>query len=433
MSSTTSRENTDTALIHPISEEDIDASIAILQANINHKQRVGEIRYSSGQIMAYRPGRTTRKEIKQLRSRLEGLYEYKRKMKTTARAPRVTCRKSAAVHTRNVTIRQIGGYDESEDDITTTYARILYLADRTDISLRKWIEETDKDPELNLLRQALLDRKTHQIPAAYTLFEDELRVLRGLIFVGDKLLIPKSMREWVIQVAHGDHVSATKMAEITENVYWPNKTRDLEKKAQDCVTCFRAGKNLHPRLPTTHKNPLPRPKTPNELIQIDFLGPITNEKGKKKYVIVAIDNCSKYTWSKVVTHCSTKSVIKFLKAYFEDNGLPAEIKTDNGAAFKSNEFANFLADLSIKLTFCTPYVHNAIGTVERTLRTLQDYMKVYLIEENNLKKAVRRATTTLRKTISKSTGKTPFEIHFGRKPRSVLTNVIDLERRKRRG
>ena len=50
-----------------------------------------------------------------------------------------------------------------------------------------------------------------------------------------------------------------------------------------------------------------------------------------------------------MTHCSTKSVIKFLKAYFEENGLPAEIKTDNGAAFKSSEFSNFLSDLSIKL------------------------------------------------------------------------------------
>ncbi len=241
--------------------------------------------------MAYRPGPTTRKEIKELQHRLEVLYEYKRKMKAAPRAPRVTYCKSAAVHTRNITIRQIGRFDETEHDNTTTYARILYLADRTDISLRKWIDETDKDPELNLLRQALLDGKTHQIPPANKLFQNELRVSCGLIFVGDKLVIPRSMREWITQVAHGDHASATKMAEITEKICWPNKTRDLEKKAQDCVTCFRAGKNLHPSLPTTHKNPLPRPKSPNELIQLDFLGPLIDEKGKKKYVLVAVDNC----------------------------------------------------------------------------------------------------------------------------------------------
>ncbi len=107
--------------------------------------------------------------------------------------------------------------------------------------------------------------------------------------------------------------------------------------------------------------------------------------------------------------------------------IPAEIKTDNGSAFKFREFSVVLTESRVKLSFCTPYIHNAIGTVERSLRTLQDYLKVFLIEDNNLKRAVRRATLTLRKTISKSTGKTPFGIHFGRKHRSILTNVIDLE------
>ncbi len=217
------------------------------------------------------------------------------------------------------------------------------------------------------------------------------------------------------------------MAEITENVYWPNKTRDLEQRAQDCVVCFRAGKNLHPNLPTTHKNPLPRPKRPNEQLQVDFLGPFINDKGKKRHVIVAVDNCSKYIWSQVVKHCSTKSAIKFLWNICEEQGIPHEIKTDNATAFTSREFKNFVARNRIKLTLCTPYVHNAIGTVERNLRTLQEYMKVYLTEKNNLKQAVRRATLLIRKTISKSTGKTPFEIHFGRKHRSLLINVIDLE------
>ncbi len=73
MSSKTSRDNTDTELPHTISGEDIDASISILQANTHHKKRVGEIQYSDGQILAFRPGPTTRKEIRGLQSRLEGL------------------------------------------------------------------------------------------------------------------------------------------------------------------------------------------------------------------------------------------------------------------------------------------------------------------------------------------------------------------------
>ena len=201
------------------------------------------------------------------------------------------------------------------------------------------------------------------------------------------------MKKWIIQVAYGDHASAAKMAEITENVYWQSKTKDLEKNAQDCVVCFRAGKNLHPSLPTTHKNPLPRPKMPNAQLQVDFLGPFNNEKGKKKHVIVAVDNYSKYICSKVTSHCTTKAATKFLNHIFEENGLPVELKTDNATAFTSADFSRFTEMNKIKHSFCTPYVHNAIGTVERNIRTLQDYMKVYLVEENNFKKLLNGHTT----------------------------------------
>ncbi len=50
-----------------------------------------------------------------------------------------------------------------------------------------------------------------------------------------------------------------------------------------------------------------------------------------------------------------------------------------------------------------------------------------MIEDNNLRKAVDRATRLMRFTISKSTGATAFEIHFGRKPRSIFNNLLGLE------
>ncbi len=279
-------------------------------------------------------------------------------------------------------------------------------------------------------RKETKELQDKQFPPAYKFFQNELRVSCGLVFIGDKLVIPKNMREWVIQVAHGDHASTAKMAEITENVYWPNKARDLERRAHGCDVCFRAGKNLISKLPSTRKKPLgrlPRPKCPNEQIQADFLDPFLDERGKTKHVIVAVDNCSKYIWSKVTKHCSSKSAIKFLTTVVEETGTPKELKTDNATAFTSRDFKQFTDTHHIKHSFCTPYVHNAIGTVERNLRTLQDYMKVYLVNKPNLKPAVHRATLTILKIVSKCTGKTPFESHFGGKLRTVLTNIVDLE------
>ncbi len=59
------------------------------------------------------------------------------KAEATRQSPKNNLSKVGRRATRNIAIRQTGGENESEDDITTTYARILYLADRTDLSLRK--------------------------------------------------------------------------------------------------------------------------------------------------------------------------------------------------------------------------------------------------------------------------------------------------------
>ncbi len=63
---------------------------------------------------------------------------------------------------------------------------------------------------------------------SYKLFKDEMSVDMSLVFVDSKLAVPKTLREWVLQVAHGDHLSAERMADFTDLVCWPGKSRDLE-------------------------------------------------------------------------------------------------------------------------------------------------------------------------------------------------------------
>ena len=75
--------------------------------------------------------------------------------------PQPTCssQKSAPYKVINVTSRQKGSPIETEEDVSTTVARILLIAEQTDISLPKWIEETDRDhiETLISMKQATLD------------------------------------------------------------------------------------------------------------------------------------------------------------------------------------------------------------------------------------------------------------------------------------
>ena len=49
-------------------------------------------------------------------------------------------------------------------------------------------------------------------------YKDEIAIDIGLVFVSGMLAVPKSLMEWVIQVAHGDHLAPQKMEKLTEVV-----------------------------------------------------------------------------------------------------------------------------------------------------------------------------------------------------------------------
>ena len=58
---------------------------------------------------------------------------------------------------------------------------------------------------------------------------------------------------------------------------------------------------------------------------------------------------------------------------------------------------------------------------------MENYVKTYLLEKNDLKSAVKRAFRTMRFSWNSRTQKTPLEIYFESKPRSIITNIVNLD------
>ena len=177
-----------------------------------------------------------------------------------------------------------GGEPTSEEDSARLLGIINTITEKSDIALSKLVEETNKDPQLCLLRQAIIERDLDHVHSRYRNKRDLSSVESGLVFFDSKVVIPDRMQEWVLQIAHGDHEGPEKMREICQRVHWESKNKDIAAKASNCLTCFRTGKNLKTMLPKTKKNALPESKTVGEQIHIDFAGPFVNEKGKNGFL-----------------------------------------------------------------------------------------------------------------------------------------------------
>ena len=95
------------------------------------------------------------------------------------------------------------------------------------------------------------------------------------------------------------------------------------------------------------------------------------------FLHVCIDTNSSFIWATPLLGEATQHVITHLLACFAVTGTPSSIKTDNGPAYISRHFQQFLQSFSINHITGIPYNPQAQGIVERVHHTLKSQIKKF--------------------------------------------------------
>nr|GEX72332.1 reverse transcriptase domain-containing protein [Tanacetum cinerariifolium] len=135
---------------------------------------------------------------------------------------------------------------------------------------------------------------------------------------------------------HGPNYTARKV--FDSGFYWPTIYRDAQNLVKNCDVCQRQGKISQ------------RDEMPQNSIQvckifdvwgIDFMGLFPSSKGNK-YILVAVDNLSKWVEAKALPTNDSRVVCKFLKNLFAQFGAPRAIITDMGTHFCNDQFTKVM-------------------------------------------------------------------------------------------
>ena len=113
-------------------------------------------------------------------------------------------------------------------------------------------------------------------------------------------------------------------------------------------------------------------REPNEEIQLDFAGPISDEQQKDSYRLASTDRFSRYPHEKVYHNCDTDTAIEYLEEYIKFHGIPRNIRCDQAQSFKSRQFQIFCNNNNIKLILAPAGDHRANGMIERLIQTIND-------------------------------------------------------------
>jgi hypothetical protein len=169
-----------------------------------------------------------------------------------------------------------------------------------------------------------------------------------------------------------------------------------------------------------------------ELFHMDLMGPTrTASLGGKKYILVIVDDFSRYTWTIPIRENSDAfdtAQHLFKKIQVEQNCQIMRIRSDHGREFENSMFEEFCLSYGIKQKFSSPITPQQNGVVERKNRVIQEMARV-MIHSKNLAQhfwgeAVNIACHIINRVyLRPETNKTPYEIWRGKQTHGkVLQN-----------
>ena len=165
----------------------------------------------------------------------------------------------------------------------------------------------------------------------------------------------------------------------------------------------------------------------NEEIQIDFGGPITNEKNQDIYFLACIDCFSKFPTVEVFEKANEPNVLKFLDDYIHIHDIPRNIRLDQARCLIGNKVKFFCKQHNINILTAPANDHRAIGLVERLIQTIKRRLSCLKLDNRNqsftIKEAIKSIVYQLRICKQKRTNVAPFQAHVGRKPNRPLSSI----------
>ncbi|KAL5479522.1 hypothetical protein EMCRGX_G023050 [Ephydatia muelleri] len=237
----------------------------------------------------------------------------------------------------------------------------------------------------------------------------ELSTKDGCVLLGSRIVVPEGGSEVVLRILLEAHPGIVRMKGLARGiVWWPGIDKDLEATVKSCNAC-QANRKSPPVAPL---HPWKFPSSPWSRLHIDFAGPFLG-----KMFVVLIDAYTKWLEVAIVPSCSAQQTIKFLQCVFATHGIPEQLVSDNGSTFCSKEFQSFLNRNGIKHSKTAPYHPSSNGLAERSIQTFKEAL-TKLTGDLDIRLA--RFLFAYRLTPHSTTGQSPAELLFGRKPRSVL-------------
>jgi hypothetical protein len=242
-----------------------------------------------------------------------------------------------------------------------------------------------------------------------------------------RLVIPKYLSNNLIKELHElyGHPGIKKTALLFKEYFTCNQANALIKKLiKSCPTCQKC--KDYSRSIVGETRPI-IPEAKGDLISMDYYGPLPTSTAGVKYLLVVVDNFTKYVKLYSLKRATTVSTINRLKQYISEYGKPNAVLTDNGTQFTTNKWIQGLKELNIQPRF-TAIRNPCTNLAERVNRQLGNLFRVF-VKERHTKWAqyLKVIEVCLNETVHETIQTTPYAAQFGKPPKREWKQYVDLD------
>lgn len=301
------------------------------------------------------------------------------------------------------------------------------LFDDCPLDFEKIREEQKRDPLVRKLFACVHHGWPVKVPNCvlpYYKIRSSFSVEDCALFYCDRIVIPESMKNNVLEIVHEPHCGIVRMKMNARSyVWWKNVNDDIEKFVASCPTCQQT-QNSKCSNDTVE---WPKSARPFERIHLDFF------HFEKRTCLVIVDSYSKFIDVKEMNKTNAACLIGKMREVFAYFGLPDQIVSDNGPPFGSKQFVEFGKQNGIKMTRIPPYHPESNGLAERAVQTVKSvFKKAFLdIKTITMPELISKFVITYNNTPSTAISKTPNDLIYSFKPRTLLSTLNPKQKEKK--
>lgn len=202
--------------------------------------------------------------------------------------------------------------------------------------------------------------------------------------------------------------------QLKEKYYWENMRKHIKRFILKCEPCKKEKYNRHPHRTLSLETETPH--EPMDIWHIDFMSL------ERQWYLTAIDKFSKYA---IVKPTEKSKVYDTLAEIFAMIGAPNKIIHDGEQSLCSELLSELFQTYNIINHTTAPQHHKSNSDVERLHSTIQELYRLQRDSDLDQNQKINFITHSYNNTTHSAINMTPFEVHFGRKPK--LRNFDNLK------